>query len=140
MKTPREILFSRHQSATPALDAIRQKALLQLPATSSESSSAPTVSLLGRFWQELVVPCRRIWTGLAVAWLFIFVVNATQRDNINSVTGHPVSPDQIVVNPMAEQRLMNELLADRTAVVPDVDRHRSASPKPRTAISPTAAV
>ncbi len=136
MKTPRDILLSKHQPVMPKLDAVRQLAVGQV---NGPSPSEWFFTLPVKIWSELILPCRRIWTGLAVAWLFIVVVNVAQRDNINSVTGHTVSPDQVMVNPMTEQRMMNELLADRT-VIPDADRHRTAPPKPHTAISPTTAL
>ena len=146
MKTPREILFQRHQSAAPKLDAIRREVVnvaadvnrrkqtvreLTFPAT---LANAIRLSFL-----ELVWPCRRIWTGLATAWVLIFIVNFSQRDNVSSVTGKTVRPGEMIMSLQAQQRWMNELFADRSPP-PDADRPRNFTPKPRTEKFPNATV
>ncbi len=145
MKTPRDILFARHQAAAPKLDALRREVLMKLnhQDTKAPSGAANLVSwCLGgakQLWRELVWPCRRIWTGLATAWVLIFVINVSQRDNVSSVTGKIVRPGGVVMSLQAQQRWMNELLADRS-ISPEADRPRNYAPKPRTEISEPATV
>jgi hypothetical protein len=137
MKTPREILLERHRAAGPKLDAIRQ-------AVAGELSNKETKEQRGDFglvsfclgclvapWRELVLPSRRIWAGLAAVWVFILAVNISQRDNLSSVTGQPVRSVPAMVSLQVQQRMMNEVLADRAAA-PEAVRPRSVAPGPRT--------
>jgi len=104
MKTPREILFARHQSAAPKLDAIRCEVVAGLnhQGTKAKSGATHLVSLcLGGFnkiWLELVWPCRRIWAGLAAVWILIFAVNFSQRDpsELMARKTPPPSPEMIL--------------------------------------------
>jgi hypothetical protein len=81
-KTPREILLERHRAAGGRLDAIRERVLVQ-ELTATDAGAAPgsqdiatTLARLPlRVWTELFWRCRRIWGGLAAAWLVIIVVN-----------------------------------------------------------------
>src|SRR5436190_23068567 len=98
MKTPREILFEKHQPAQADLDRIRRKALaVALSGEASapdayvgreQSEAVPpcatlkpgATALLARaafaLWQNLICPCRRSWTGLAALWIVILAFNA----------------------------------------------------------------
>lgn len=131
MKTPREILLARHQSASPKLDALRCEVVSGLSASGQSHPTESTASLFTQFWLEIVLPCRRIWTGLAAVWVCLTVFNLSQQ--------HP-SPRPMMANvPSAaesavafrdQQRMLNELLADRSLPVEAV-RPRSYAPKPR---------
>jgi hypothetical protein len=145
MKTPREILFARHQTAAPRLDAIRREAVDELNNQDAKPRSylfrfAPLrLCCSNIFWQELVWPCRRTWTGLAAVWVLLFIVNFSQRDNESSITGKSVRSGEVIMSVQAQQRWMNELLADRSAP-PEADRPRNFTPKPRTEKSEIATV
>lgn len=136
MKTPRDLLLARHQAAAPKLDALRRAVVNKLNNQATKEQSRPVsmvASLLGcsnQFWQELICPCRQIWTGLTVIWLLLFIVNFSQRDNLSSVSGKAIRSGAVTMSLQAQQRLLNELLADRTAP-PDAERQRIFSPKPR---------
>jgi hypothetical protein len=137
MKTPRGILFTRHQAATSKLDAIRREVVAELnnKGTKEQSRAASLVSLLlccsNKLWLELIWPCRRIWTGLAVVWILILIVNVSQRDGSQTnFTKSPPSPEMVMTF-RDQQKLLNELLADRSFPT-DVERPRIFSPKPRT--------
>jgi len=121
MKTPREILFARHQAAAPKLDAIRHDVLsaefkvgqasrLSPPGRmkKSETGGKPVLRLL---WQELVLPSRRIWTGLAAIWILIFVFNVSQRDPSERMArkSPPPSPEMILTF-RQQERLLTELI------------------------------
>ena len=128
MKKPRDILFARHQAAAPKLDALRQ----QVIQTRFPSGGEIRVSFVLRLWLELVLPCRRIWTGLAVVWILLFIVNLSQRDHSPVSVAKSSPTAQMEVMLADQQKLLNELLADRSPPL-DADRPRNFVPKPRTA-------
>jgi hypothetical protein len=136
MKTPRDILFARHQAATPKLDALRREIVegLNNQATKEQSWSASLVTLFlccsKQFWRELIWPCRRIWAGLAAVWILIFVFNFSQRDpsELMARKAPPPSPEMILAF-RQQQRLLAELIGPsetRTAEPP-----KSLLPQPR---------
>ncbi len=137
MKTPREILFARHQAAAPKLDAIRCSVVGELNNKETKEQSQPTFLVAwllrcsNRIWLELVFPCRRIWTGLAAVWILLFIINSSERDPVSSVTGQTVRSQPVMMSWQVQQRWMNELLADRSSP-PEADRPKTFSPKPRT--------
>ena len=150
MKTPREILLARHSAAEPKLDAIRRAAVAVvcdrriLANQSSERRSQTAATTPGwttRFaslclrglttpWNELILPSRRLWTGLATVWILVFIINFSQRDPMSSVTGQPVHSSAVTMSWQVQQRWMNELFADRSTP-PDADHPRITAPKPR---------
>jgi len=78
MKTARELLLNRHRSIEPKLDALRSKAVAALrnSATDAQIRGART-SLPLRIWQELILPARRLWLGMAAAWCVIALLHAS---------------------------------------------------------------
>ena len=136
MKTPREILFARHQAATPKLDAVRRSVVAELNNKETKEQSQPTFLVAwllrcsNKIWLELVFPSRRIWTGLAAVWILIFMVNFSQRDPVSGATGQPVRSQAVMMSWQVQQRWMNELLADRSTPA-DMERPRNVAPKPR---------
>jgi len=105
MKTPQEILFTRHQNTAPKLDAIRESAVAAVcerrtsanDAHERRSQTAATM-ILKTFWRELIWPCRRIWAGLAAVWILIFAFNVSQRDpsEMMALKSPPPSPEMIL--------------------------------------------
>ena len=134
MKSPRKILLEQHQAATPKLDAVRNSVI---NAELRGAEISPNWGVL--CWRELIFPCRRIWTGLAAVWVLLFIVNFSQRDNLSGVTGKTARSGEVSMSLQAQQRWMNELLADRSAP-PEADHPRNLTPKPRTEKSETATV
>jgi len=122
MKTPREILLERHQTAAPKLDAIRINVLsaefLKVGRASSLSPSKETkksetgkMPVLLLIWHELVFPCRRIWTGLATIWVLIFVVNFSQRDPSELMVKRLPPPSlEMILAFRQQQELLAELI------------------------------
>jgi hypothetical protein len=130
MKTPRDILFTRHQAAITKLDAIRQ----QVIQTRFPSGGEVRVSFVLRLWLELVLPCRRIWTGLAAVWLLLVIVNVSQRDGAATVMAESSSSTEMMLTFREQQKLLDEFLAGLALPV-DVERPRNFQPKPRTEIT-----
>ena len=76
MKTPRDLLFEKHAAAAPSLDRARRAALARIGERRTDARS--TFLRLPRFWlaprilwSEMFLPAKRIWQGLAVAWVFM---------------------------------------------------------------------
>jgi hypothetical protein len=146
MKTPREILLERHQTAAPKLDAIRREVVKVAADVNRRKQpvreltfAATLANAIRLSFLELVWPCRRIWTALAAVWVLIFIVDFSQRDNVSGVTGKPARSGEVIMSLQAQQRWMNELLADRSAP-PEADRSRNFAPKPRSETLGTATV
>jgi len=94
MKAPREILLKRHQLASRKLDTLRVEALSSFRSHRSHRSQAarhdvgreralPLRAVLA-VWRELIWPCRKIWAGVAAAWLLIIPVNFLIMDTPGS--------------------------------------------------------
>jgi hypothetical protein len=146
MKTPREILFQRHDNAALKLDAIRREVVKVAADVNRRKQpvreltfAATLANAIRLSFLELVWPCRRTWTALAAVWVLIFIVDFSQRDNVSGVTGKPARSGEMIMSLQAQQRWMNELLADRSAP-PEADRSRNFAPKPRSETLGTATV
>ncbi len=78
MKTPREILFERHRSAEPKLDALRQKTLdgsrRRQEADFHRGSHARFLASAAA-WRELLLSFRWHLAGMSAVWLVIALLN-----------------------------------------------------------------
>jgi hypothetical protein len=131
MKTPREMLLAKHQAASPKLDEVRREAVNDCRRRREESlndssslhashsafdqsllTSAPTwkgwpslaMKLLVKAWQELFVPCRRVWLGLAVVWCVI--VGLAAREDAPVIARGPAPKAEDVLAALQEKREM----------------------------------
>lgn len=135
MKTPRDILFARHQAAAPKLDTLRREVVTGLnnKATKEQSFAGSLVTgLLGcsnKLWRELIFPSRRVWAGLATAWLLILAVNFSLRDH-SSVAGQKFSSPAPMMTFQQQERLLAELTGPDELRV--AERPKIFSPRPRT--------
>jgi hypothetical protein len=122
MKTPREILLERHQTAAPKLDAIRHEvvntelrsvgqASRLSPFEKSKESETGVTPVLRLLWRELIWPCRRTWAGLAATWILIFVFNFSTRDKTELMAEKvpPPSPEMILTF-RQQERMLAELI------------------------------
>ncbi len=128
MKTPRDILLARHQAVVPKLDAIRHAAVAAV--CDRRKSHASVTSIWQTLWQELILPSHRTWAGLAGVWLILLAINFAQHEPAPS---GKATPAPTMMSFREQQRLMNELFADRLPVT-EAEGPRSFSPKPRTEI------
>jgi hypothetical protein len=130
MKTPRELLLAHHQAAAPKLDALRREVVAGLGAATAQHQSGSAAGWLMLLWRELVCPCRRTWTALAAVWILLCIVNLAQRDG--SPAGQAKSPSsvQMIMTYRNQERIVNELLADRSQPV-EAERPKNFTPKPR---------
>ena len=136
MKTPREVLLARHQAAMPKLDAIRHEVVgvaaevnRRRPNVREFTFAAAIAKIIRVTFQELIWPCRRIWTGLAAGWILLAIVNISQRDRAQTIATNPVPMTMISIR--EQQKLVNALFADRSPSA-EAEPPRIFSPKPRT--------
>ena len=133
MKTPREILQARHHAAQPKLDAIRREIVagLDRPDATAQKEKYSFVSwCLGgskTLWHELILPSRRIWSGLAAVWILIFLANFSMRDHAPVTMAKSVSP-AMVHSFQQQEQLLTELIGpvDVSAAEPQ----KSYTPRP----------
>ena len=103
MKTPRQILLDRLREAEPQLDAIRRAALgAVLKVRSGTGPTQESWERGGRrgplavLWQELILPVRRVWIGLAAAWLITLLLNLSAADKTRiALSAAPLSQEEI---------------------------------------------
>ena len=116
MKTPRDLLLTRHQSATPQLDARRAQAL----AAAFPRADAPhrADAWQQEWWRELFWTPRRAWLGLAAVWVVILGSHlATTERTHSGQFAAAAAPDLRQL--LREQfRLRAELLDDATPAKP----------------------
>ena len=128
MKTPREILMAKHRPAEPKLDAIRGEVVAQCRETQrGDRSTFKLTNFPQLLWRELVMPSRRTWGTLAAAWVLILAVNFSLRDPAPAGTVIMSAPPMMSFQ--EQQKLLNELLADRSLPV-DADHPKTSAPRP----------
>jgi hypothetical protein len=107
MKTPREILLDQHRSAEPKLDRLwRQKLAAALPANTALVGRNVMLAIGWKMWRELILPNRRIWVGLACAWIVIGVLNVASSEPTTEVTRQTNPPSGEELRALIEQRRM----------------------------------
>jgi len=116
MNTPREILLKHHRSAESKLDQIWEETLV--PKLSSWSATLrrgredateriPLLSVVAsKLWRELILPSRRIWAGLACAWIVIAVLNIASSEPARVVAGQSKPSSHEEMRALIEQRRM----------------------------------
>ena len=132
MKTPREILLNRHRSVEPKFDRLWDNSLApKLRSEPSSASAAETVrqNLLfaagWKLWRELIWPSRRIWAGLACAWLLIIALNVASYEPSPQVAIKAPPPSREEMRALIEQR---QLLAQMIGLMPEPAGRRKSQP------------
>src|SRR5689334_359072 len=101
MKTPREILMERHRAINPKLDSIRHEII---------NSKFSRENFLTTIWRELIFPSRRIWAGLAIAWILIAMVNISFREQPQASVAKISPTPEMILAFRQEKKLLNELI------------------------------
>jgi hypothetical protein len=108
MKTPREILFQRHQAAEPKLDEIREKVVWEgRRATVPKYGVADTATLPALRWREFFFSLRWHLAGMGAAWLLIILLNLNVGPSTTLASVVPVAkipPPQIILASLRENR------------------------------------
>jgi len=130
MKTPREILLARQRAAEPKLDALTRSVVNNIVASSAHPSFSLR-SLPRSFWREVILPSRRIWAGLAAAWVVIVVANLDFRVGSPRLTAS-ISP-AAARNFMSIREQENIVTAFNSLPEPaPAEPPKSRGPQPRT--------
>jgi hypothetical protein len=127
MKTPREILLAQHQSAQPKLDDIRHTAVAAVYDRRSSPPTTITANILKTLWHELILPSRRIWTGLAAIWILILAANVSLRDHPSVAMAKSPSPEMVQTFKQQEQ-LLTELIGPDVPAI--AEPQKSYTPRP----------
>lgn len=104
MKTPREILFQRHQSAEPKLDDIRETVVASVYDCRTHS---PAVTDRRYNWREFLISLRWHLAGMGAAWLIIVLLNLNIGHATNLASAIPrakIPPAQIILAALRENR------------------------------------
>ena len=123
MKTPREILFARHCSAEPKLDALREETV----AAVCDRRYNERIS----FWRELILPRPRAWAGLATVWVVILALRFSTPDQSHSVASKSSMPPEVIAELQQQKHLYTELAG--IPKLPDMKPAKPFRPRPRSA-------
>jgi hypothetical protein len=127
MKTPREILLSRHRDVEPKLESLWRATLHR--GLDDRADATERVPPVAKLWQELIWPCRRVWTGLACAWVLIIALHLASSEPATREASKTGPPSRDEMQAMVEQRRM---LAQLIGEEPKpIDKHQLDSPGPR---------
>ena len=146
MKMPRDILLEQHRSAAPKLDAIRREVVAVATDVNRQKQpvreltfEATLANAIRLSFLELIWPCRRTWTALAVVWMALFIFNVSQRDKVELAARKlpPPSPEAILAW-RQQERLLAELIGP--SAPGDAEQRKILLPKPRTEIAEAVAV
>lgn len=112
MKTPRELILERHQTAEASLLRIHAEDLAACaraaaaPQSGGRQPSFSLPSLAMRVWQELIWPWRRIWIGMAAVWLLLLALNLTTKEGSKMASHKAPRPSPELLAAMRVQRQM----------------------------------
>jgi hypothetical protein len=141
MKTPREILLARSRDAEPKLDAIRKNVLANCAGEAEKNPEHQSILSLSfvlmKLWQELIWPCRRIWLGMAAAWVVILTLNFATGEATPMATSLASRPTPEVIALLQEQRRMMVQLLEP---LPSMEASRPKIPGPRSEQRETVAI
>jgi hypothetical protein len=108
MKTPREILFQKHQAVEPKLDAIREMVVGEgRRAAVPKTRVADTATLPRLSWREFVLSLRWHLAGLGTVWIVIVLLNLNIGHVANLAAAVPpakIPPPQIILASLRENR------------------------------------
>ena len=114
MKTPREIFLDRHRSVEPALDEIRQRVVSDL----TPHVPNPPVGTMMLLWTELILPCRRVWAGLAAVWVVILALDFQMSDATPGSGSAESATQALLVVRQEDRRIIEDLIEVRAQPMP----------------------
>lgn len=130
MRTPREILLRRHKAVEPRLGRMWSEALAPILTKEGDAVRPNVLIAIGwKMWRELILPSRRIWAGLACAWVAIAVVNLASSKAPTKVVIQTKPPSHEEMRALTEQRRMLAQLIGPPSE--PANAHKRTSPGPR---------
>jgi hypothetical protein len=108
MKTPREILFQKHQAAEPKLDAIRETVVREGRRVAvPKIKVADTATLPALSWRGFLLSLRWHLAGMGAAWLVIALLSLNVSHATSLASAIPrgkIPPAQIILASLRENR------------------------------------
>ena len=131
MKTPREILFERHQATEAKLDAVREEVLAKLAAERKAGGRTGKLSFKPAVRQWLW-PSPWAWAGAGAAWMLIFAFDFSASQSPEQVVAVPAQalPASVVKMASAERLVLMNSLLDLTQAEPAVPPRPPVSSRP----------
>jgi hypothetical protein len=127
------LLLHEHRQAEPQLDAIRRRVIDQ---ECRQRPSPPGFRIrlaAARLWNELIVPYRRAWIGIASVWMLISSLHVTQPRPIERPVDASTLAASSVEALLKEQVHLRAELLGLTEALPDgkaaEDRRRWEGPR-----------
>src|SRR5262245_10457692 len=99
MKTPRELLFKRHEAASEKLDALRKNVLAREWGNAKADARPWPVRIPLKLWFELIRPAPRIWAGFAAVWIAIIVLHLADSNFSTPATAQSLARSSEIVLP-----------------------------------------
>jgi len=131
MKTPREILLKRHESAEPELDAIRRSAVAA--AGDRRVADSPPVTDRRYNLREFILSLRWHLAGMGAAWLVIVLLNLSVGHSASLASAIPrgkiPSPRIILASLRENRRELLELI--QPVEWREAQPQKSVPPQPR---------
>ena len=123
MKTPREILLSKHQGVEPSLDVLREQfvaGIAKSPAESKRSRSDGLPALEGQGWREIILLFRWHLAGWATVWIVVALLQtAAGTVETSRVAQHKAtSPSPVILTLKENRRQILEFGALPSALTP----------------------
>ena len=80
MKTARDVLLDHYRNATPDLDRIRRSVVAGLSARPAPRAAWSPLTWAAVLWEQLVLPSRYAWAGIAAVWIILLTANTLITD------------------------------------------------------------
>ncbi len=113
MKTPREILFKRHQAAESKLDAIRETVVDTITLREGRQVAVPKIGETGTAplpifsWREFWFSLRWHLAGMSAVWLVVVFLNLNVGHSVSLASALPrekIPSAQIILASLRENR------------------------------------
>lgn len=126
---PLEKLAETYPQFQPSESARARWSKAIMAASQPGAVRRPTPAIVFReWWRDVIWPHRRIWAGLAAAWLIILAGNLSLPGHAPSLAGKSAPMSETILSWRQQERLLAELIgpAESRATVPP----KSFSPQP----------
>jgi hypothetical protein len=136
MKTPREILLGRHQTAVPKLDAIRREVVADTEVGLDRRASRNLISTVApSSLRELILSLRWHFAAMSAVWLVaaLLTVDPSPAPSSTVVERNTASPRQILIALQENRRLLLEMIEPPAVKPPSAPLPRSER-QPRNAV------
>jgi len=127
MKTPREVLLKKHEAVEGKLDQMWRATLRR--GLGGRADATERIPPIAKLWRELIWPCRRVWAGLACAWVLIAVLNLASAEPEPRSFGKTAPPSHEEIRALVEQRRMLAQLIGEEPKPTEKQRTDSSGPR-----------